>query len=146
MPFSEMRETNDKIHDAIMLGNVGLAVHIASERIIEVADNDKKIASVKNSIKQSIRLRQPSILFEAKSELDRRKFLAWAKENLPVEDYNRIVSIDSTYRDTAKKSGLWTPDDKDIDLDAIPKNQRKLTKEQVRAKVEKMFSRGNYGG
>lgn len=95
------------LQDALMTGNIDGAKDAAA-RYLDRARNPEERTARLRSLRQSVYMRQPLRVGSA-GEARRELFLTWAKRYLPADDMARVRRIDSTYRQTAEKSGLFTP-------------------------------------
>lgn len=95
------------LQDALMTGDIDGAKNAAA-RYLDRARNPEERTARLRSLRQSVYMRQPLRVGSA-GEARRELFLTWAKQYLPAEDMARVRRIDSTYRQTAEKSGLFTP-------------------------------------
>jgi hypothetical protein len=110
MSRSEMSPVNQRLYDAVMLGNAAEARAIAEDYLRGLETRDA-MQRAYQSMQSSIRARQPLRVISSAGEADRLLFLEWAQQNLGPGDMERLRRLDGTYRDAAIRAGLLTGDE-----------------------------------
>jgi hypothetical protein len=99
---TELTPTNNAIVNALYQGNASEARVLIRQATAGKSFSERQ--KINQSIRASIRNRQPiQIGNSAPNNEERRAFLRWARQNLSAEEYQKISTMDRTYRRAADR-------------------------------------------
>jgi mRNA-degrading endonuclease RelE of RelBE toxin-antitoxin system len=102
---TEMTPTNKAIVDALYQGDSARARVLMRNALKGKPYSERQ--KINQSIRASIRIRQPvQIGGTAPNNQERMDFLRWARKNLSAEEYQKINTMDRSYRRAAARIGM----------------------------------------
>jgi hypothetical protein len=100
-----MTPTNKAIADALHQGDSARARLLLREAMKGLKPKER--LRVRQSVQAAIRNRQPiQVGGSAPSAKEKQAFLRWARQNLPAEAYQKIVTADRRYKRAAARMGM----------------------------------------
>jgi ADP-Ribosyltransferase in polyvalent proteins len=100
-----MTPTNKAISDALHQGDSARARLLLREAMKGLPQKER--LRIRQSVQAAIRNRQPiQVGGSAPSAKEKQAFLRWARQNLPAEKYQKIVTADRRYKSAASRMGM----------------------------------------